>query len=172
MPFQARVEAKSNSTYDVYTDAPQSTVNQIALEIYKSWVGFALGSSSLGIKPILNPTGKYAKSISIKPGLNKVAIIQDTREAPWGQWLEEGHGEYDFKTDFRGRTFPLHRPGGTYFGKAPHPKIKGYTFTATRSGDMTGFASVGDTGWVIPPMQAYHPAMTLAGMAADKLRSL
>ena len=177
MAFQVTNVQKSDDDYEVWTDAPQAVINKIQLEIFKLWVQFAKGGKSLGIKPLMNPTGKYASSISMqKEGARIVAVIQDEDIAPEGQWIESGHAQYDMKTLFRGRHFPLHRAGGVPFQKGV--KVKGYYLAAKKSGDFNrsadfaGMATVGETGWVIPAMAAYHPAKALADIAEQKLRAM
>lgn len=171
MAYQARVQEVSEHKYEVWTDAPPETISEIGLFIYHKWLSFALGGLQLNGKMILNPTGKLARSISIKQeGPQKVAILQDEKAAPEGWFLEAGTKGYDFKQRYQGRTFPLHRPGGIPFSKGK--RVPGYMWSASRAGDFAGFATVGKSGWVIPPMPAYHPVRTLAHMGAERLRML
>lgn len=174
MAYKSRVQPQGKSRITVYTDAPPEIVNEISIFIYTRWVEFATGQRPLNGRMLKNPSGKYAKSIHLKQiNPREVAVIQNLDEAPEGKWIEEGHGPVDLKTKpgFRlGRALPMHRAGGIPFAKGH--KVPGYYFSGSREGDFAGVARVGTTGWILPPMVAYHPLLALQKMAQDKLKSL
>lgn len=167
MAYQASLENVSPSHYVIYTDAPEESINAIALEIYRQWLSFATGKTSLGEARLINPSGKYASSISKqKTGIRQVAIIQDLDVAPEGRWIEEGHGPIDLKQKpgfWRGRSLPMHRKPG-WKGSA--------TWVARGETGFTGFATVGETGWILPARIGLHPSRYLAELAVKKLQSL
>lgn len=113
----------------VSTDQDPEFINQVALEVYRRWVEFALGQVELGGRRIKNPTGKYASSISIRrygtrtgvrrPGeipkrtVTHIAIIANEKVAPEAAILETGHRAIDMLEHLKPNTaYPIHREGG------------------------------------------------------------
>lgn len=129
---------------NVFTDLRPDALTEVGLQVYQHWLAFALGKEAVGGRILMHPTGRYASSISFKKlGRYHVAIIADEKIAPEAAVLEKGHGPIDMKRYLRqGGAYPMHR-GRRQF---------------------TGFASVGSTGWVIPPMRAYSVAQTYADL--------
>ena len=160
--------------YDIYTNADPDSISEVALDIYREWLDFAEGLGRIGGRRLVHPTGKYAKSLSMKQeGLEHIAIIADESVAKEALYLETGHEEVDLKQKLQaGKTYAIHRGGGLSW----HPASStGYQHPATgasasHSGQyLVGFARVGDTGWVIPAMPAYEPGWHLAKEAATAL---
>lgn len=162
--------AASSPIYHIYTNLEPEELDDLALEIYKEWLAFAEGRKGFGGKIIRNPSGNYAKALKIdKLDLNHVAVIADEHIAPEALSLEVGHGPIDLKRSLkRGKTYPIHR-GGTMFH---YPSLGGnfnpYTGGAANSRGqfLVGFARVGTTGWIIPPMRASHAVKDIAKQAA------
>ena len=166
-------------SYIIRTDLPPEGVTRVAVEIYLLWMRFALGEEALNGKKLHYPTGRYASSISYKQiGESTVAIMADDDLAPEALFLETGHRAFDFKTvsHLSGRALPMHRPSGgaehlassglrRVGSKPPRPSI----WAVARAETGSGFASFGPDSpagsWWIPPMPAYAPALTLAGIA-------
>lgn len=146
--------------YVVQTDLPPEYLTKVGIQIYKEWLEFALGHHALEGKTLKHPTGRYAASLKFQQlGEATVAIIADEDLAPEAAILETGHGEFDLKTKFqKGRRYPMHRGSGIS-GMAPA------VWAQSRSAGFTGYARVGDEGWILPPMPAYSPAKILADRA-------
>jgi hypothetical protein len=167
---------------NIFTDLSPDALTEIGLTVYLKWVSFALGQSDINGKVLMHPTGRYASSISFKKfSRSHIAIIADENFAPEGAVLEKGHGPIDLKNYLRkGQAYPMHRGEAGSFGSAGYGNP---VFAATgrsrrsgkqrniwgqiRAGGFSGFASVGETGWVIPSMPAYSPAAHLAEIAKD-----
>lgn len=167
-------------TYIVRTNLPPAAVTSIGVEIFLMWLDFAMGGSALNGKKIHYPSGRYAASISIKQvDPNTVAIVADENIAPEAAILETGHRSFDMKTvsSLSGRALPMHRPTGAVAGvplkrigagpKGAGPKPSMWAEVRGREG--SGFASFGPNSapdsWIIPPMAAYSPALTLSVLA-------
>jgi hypothetical protein len=148
--------------YVVKTDLDPSQLDDLALEIFRKWVSFALGGVALGSKRIKSPTGKYASSIHIEMrSENEVAILADVSVAKEAGILETGHKKVDLKTRLQhGKAYPMHRGAGA-------PGLSPKIWAEARSGGFNGFASIGahSAGWIIPAMPAYAPAKHLADLA-------
>lgn len=162
------------TVYDVYTNADPGEISEVSLAIYLEWLEFAEGLGRIGGKRLVHPTGKYAKSLSMsKEGLNHTAIIADEKVAPEALWLEVGHGPVDLKESLtQGRAYPIHRGGGLSWhpGSAGHYQHPALDMTASAKGQyLVAYARVGNTGWVIPAMEAYEPGFELAKKAAEAL---
>lgn len=164
---------------NVYTDLDPQALSDVGLRAFQLWVAFALGEDDIGGKVLKHPTGRYASSISFRRyGQSHVAIISDEKLAPEGVILEKGHGAIDLKNYLRrGRAYPMHRGGAGEWGSAGYgAPVLAATAAARRTGKrrniwgqvraagFSGFASVGKTGWVIPPMPAFSPAQHLSDL--------
>lgn len=180
----------NGDTYDVMTDLDPQALSLAGTAIYKAWVDFAMGRISLGGKTLMHPTGRYASSIRYSEtkaaggGASKVAIMSlETKQNPEAHILEVGHDEFDMKTLFnRGTIFAMHRGAQGDYGSAgygaPRRNMKLFDQLGSKKGverrkniwasiraeGSSGYARVGDTGWVIPPMPAYAPAQHLVDL--------
>jgi hypothetical protein len=165
-------------TYVVRTNLPPEAVSAIGVEIFLMWLSFALGETSLNGKKIHYPSGKYAGSLSLRQvDESTVAIVADEGVAPEAAILETGHRSFDMKTvgALSGRAIPMHRPIGTTPGTslrrvgAGPPGLRPSMWAEVRQRSGSEFASFGPNSspdsWIIPPMPAYSPALTLAAMA-------
>ena len=175
----------SGKIYAVRTDLDPAGVNRVGLAIYAAWVEFALGHTALAGRKLMYPTGRYAASISFKQeNESTVAIMADEGVAPEAAIIEEGHGAVDLKTKLvQGKTYLMHRKqGATKAGAAQGLKRTGggpgglspRIWGEVRSSEANGYASIGPNSapdsWIIPPMQAYSPALVLSSMAAKMAR--
>lgn len=155
--------------------APQE-VTRLTLEVYKRWMDFALGLSTLNGHRIVAPTGRYAKSLQVRweDGI-AVGVIADPSIAPEAAMIEHGHAAVDLKTKLaHGRPYPMHRAGpAPRIGGGPNG-VRSRLWSQIRSRTNTGYASIGPNSpansWIIPPMPAYSPSATLAAMLADEVR--
>lgn len=164
---------------NVHTDLDPQALTDVGVMVYLKWVSFAMGQSDIGGKVLMHPTGRYASSISFKQfSRSHIAIISDEKFAPESVFLEKGHGSIDLKRYLlRGHSYPMHRGGIGEYGSVGYGqpifaatarsrrigKQRGM-WGAVRAQGFSGFASVGETGWVIPPMVAYSPAQHLSDM--------
>lgn len=168
-----------NDVYDIFTDLDPDALNAVGLDIFRRWTEFALGGASLGGKMLMNPTGRYASSISYrKYGVARVAIIADEKIAPEASILETGHGPIDMLQAYTpGRVYKMGRSDGAvaHVGMRQGPKVWAQLRHAANSGTarmpMTrrpGKMNTSGTGpeWTIPEMPAYAPAKILAELAA------
>jgi hypothetical protein len=171
------------SPINVYTNLDPQTLNAVGLHVAKLWISFALGGMKLGGKVIARPTGRYASSISYRRyGAAHVAILSDETFAPEAAILETGHPQIDMKEHLkRGSSIPMHRGLPGHYGSAgygspfhagtPRQRRLGQRYSIwgqIRSAGFSGFASVGSTGWIIPPMPAYSPAKFLADLIVQQ----
>lgn len=155
--------------------APQE-VNRITLEVYARWLDFALGHTVLNGHRIVNPTGRYARSLQVRyeDGI-AVGVIADPSIAPEAAMIEHGHASVDLKTRLmHGRAYPMHRAGPPVrVGGGPNG-IRSRLWSQVKSRTGTGFASIGPNSspdsWILPSMPAYSPSATLAAMVADETR--
>lgn len=160
-------------SYDVWTDLPPDALTEIGIEIAKRWVAFAMGEESLNGYRIKNPTGRYASSITVtSDSPNHVAVIANEEIAPEALMIEEGHGRYDMKSQFPGRTFPMHRGTGTPILNSTFGGRANNVWATPRAEGFNGFARVPSTitaenadSWIIPAMPAFSPAQYLAEQA-------
>lgn len=159
--------------YDVWTDADEAGVTEIAVAIAKKWIAFAMGEDQINGMHIANPTGRMASSISIeKISPLHIAIVSDEEMAPESKFLEEGHARYDMKSKFLGRVFPLHRGTGepilnsTFGGRANNvwasPRAEGFNGMARVPTHIT---PENEASWIIPAMPAWSPVMHLVALA-------
>lgn len=129
----------------VATDQDQQYLNDVGLEVFRRWVDFARGRTSLGGQMIKNPTGRYAASISMRrygtregvrrPGeiptrtVSHIAIIADEKLAPEAGILETGHRQVDMLQYLQpGKSYPIGR-----VGQAP-TAISGLEFSSSSYG--------------------------------------
>lgn len=160
------------SVIDVYTDLEPWALTRVGLEIYRRWVEFAMGESSLGNdnpRRLIHPTGRYASSLTFQQmGPTQVAIMVDRTLAPEAAILETGHGVIDLKTKLvRGRAYPMHRGNAQTMRPRFDRSLRAWranVWGQVRASGAMGFASVGDTGWIIPAMPAYAPAHYYANL--------
>lgn len=171
--------AGSSHTYVVKTNLPAEGVTQLAVQIFAMWLDFAMGGAALNGKKLIYPSGRYASSIRLEQeDPLTVAIIADEDIAPEAAILETGHRSFDMKTvtSLSGRAIPMHRPPGsagvqkaTGLRRTAASPARPMMWAEVRSASSSGFASFGPNSppgsWIIPPMPAYSPAATLAGMA-------
>lgn len=165
--------ASASPIYHIYTTLQPEELEDFALEIYKDWLAFAEGRKEFNGKIIRNPSGNYAKALRIeKLDLNHVAIIADEHEAPEALSLEVGHGPIDLKRSFaKGEVIPIHRAGNSFH----YPSLGGnfnpnLGMRANGRGQfVVGFARMGSTGWVIPPMRASYAVREIAREAAKRV---
>lgn len=167
--------------YAVVSDAPSEVLKDAALWVFTEYMKFALGLRDIQGYRIKNPTGRLASAARIETdGMNKWAVIVDEKIAPEAEWIEKGHRSVDLKTKpgfWKGRHLPLHRAGGQAYAKGHSvPGYRGHignwTVAAYRENDFSGMATVGTTGWVIPPMKASHALQILNRMAAARIRQI
>lgn len=175
---------KEGTTYVVKTNLDPAALNQVGLAIFAKWLDFAMGQAVLGGKRIVYPTGRYAAALQYRQvGEAAVAIIADEDVAPEAAILEKGHASIDLKTRLMmGRGYPMHRaqggnrtPGGLRrVGGAGPPGLTPKIWADIRTTEGTGFASIGPNSppgsWIIPPMAAYSPALTLSNIATAMAR--
>ena len=156
--------------YDVWTDLDTDQITEIGIAIAEKWIAFAMGEDSIhGSHHIRNATGRYASSIYVISDMpNKVSVIADEDIAPEARWLEEGHGQYDMKSQFPGRTFPMHRGTGNAILNSTFGGRANNVWATPRAEGFNGFARVPSTitaenanSWIIPAMPAWSPAHTL-----------
>lgn len=162
--------------YVILTNMAPQEVNRITLEVYSRWLDFALGHTALNGRRIVNPTGRYARSLQVKyeDGI-AVGVVADPSIAPEAAMIEHGHASVDLKSRLmHGRAYPMHRAG-------PPPRIGGgpngmrsKMWSQIKSRTATGFASIGPNSspdsWILPAMPAYSPSATLAAMVSDEAR--
>lgn len=166
--------------FDVLTDADPTTISEVALAIFRDWVAFALGQTSLGGRILVHPTGRYASSISMKKfdsreGFSHVAIIADEGIAPEALFLETGHKAIDLKKLQAPGPRNLGRAGGAIARVLPtiaqprafKPSL--YANARVPTGWRTLSKNSPPGSWIIPPMPAYMPGRHLAEMAAKAL---
>lgn len=161
--------------YTVFTDLAPDELTEVAFELMKKWVAFALGQDEIGGMRIQSPTGRYASSIRLEGrGINEVAIVADEDIAPEALYLEEGHTQVDLKQKLTaGRVYPMHRGTGssgpilnsTFGGRANN------VWAVPRAAGFNGFARVPTQitpenagSWIIPAMPAWSPAKHLADL--------
>lgn len=168
----------SNSPeYEVITDLPPDQLNMVGLEVFRTWMEFALGGMSLDQYRILSPTGRYASSLSFRNlGTNKVAIMADSSVAPEADILETGHDAFDMKklVQLHGRTFPMHRgflQNAPIAGRVRPRQSAKKIWAQVRSSGFNGYATMptkitpeNADSWIIPEMPAYAPAAVLAAL--------
>jgi hypothetical protein len=183
------------ATYDVVTDLDPSMLTAVAADTFRKWALFALGKSSLGGHTLVNPSGRYAASLSWKKtGVASVAIMSDSSVAPEANWLEDGHSAFSMKdkmlggpgtkvskAGYRYRIIPMRgnatRPSfnlkdtvTSKKGERMPAKAASMWVKARTSIGSDRFATMSDkpgsSMWVVPPMPAYSPAAILA----DSLR--
>lgn len=160
--------------YDVFTNLDEDTLTEVAFEVMKRWIAFALGLEEIGGHRIQNPTGRYASSIRIEGrGVNHIAIIAD---APEAELLEEGHRAVDLKqyANMAGRALPMHRGTGPFIY---NPNLSAKTrnvWAVPRAAGFNGFArvplnpdSANLDSWIIPEMKAWSTAQYLADWIRD-----
>lgn len=160
----------------VLTNMSPQDVNRITLEVYARWLDFALGRSVLNGRRIVNPTGRYARSLQVRweDGI-AVGVVADPSIAPEAAMIEHGHASVDLKSRLaHGRAYPMHRAGPPpRIGGGPNG-IRSSMWSQVKSRTMTGFASIGPNSaldsWILPSMPAYSPSATLAAMVADEAR--
>jgi hypothetical protein len=166
-----------NDYHVILTDMPPQEVSRITLEIYAKWLDFALGRTILNGRRIVNPTGRYARSLQVRweDGI-AVAVIADSAVAPEAAMIEHGHASVDLKTRLaHGRAYPMHRSTGMMprVGGGPSGQRAG-VWSQLRTRALTGYASIGPNSapdsWIIPAMPAYSPASTLAAMISDEIK--
>ena len=166
-------------SYDVWTDLPPDQLTEIGMIIAKHWIAFAMGEETLNGYRIQNPTGRYASSITVTSDApNHVAIMADEDLAPEARWLEEGHGRYDMKSQFPGRTFPMHRGAGAPILNSTFAGHANNVWATPRAEGFNGFARVPVTitpenqdSWIIPAMPAFSPAQYLAQYAQSAVNA-
>lgn len=159
--------------YDVWTDLGTEQITEIGIAIAEKWIAFAMGQDTLSSYHIRNATGRYASSISVTSDApNKVSVIADEEMAPEAKWLEEGHGQYDMKSQFPGRTFPMHRGTGNAILNSTFGGRTNNVWATPRAEGFNGFARVPSKitaenadSWIIPAMPAWSPAQHLAQLA-------
>lgn len=176
----------NDPTFDVQTDLDPAMLSAVGLNLFKKWVDFAMGRTPLNGRSIMHPTGRYASHIRFaRTGVASVAIwVPVTKDNPEGGILESGHKRVDLKEYFaRGTVFRMHRGDQGDYGSAGYGNAhnayslarspagnKGAMtrgkklWASARSHGQSGFARVGLTGWIIPPMAAYSPAGTLVDL--------
>lgn len=153
--------------YVVNTNLNPSQLSAVGIEIFRQWLGFAMGQQSLGGKMLAHPTGRYAASIGYKAnGETEIAIVADESAAPEGGILESGHSRFDLKDRFaKGRAYPMHRGG-----RGGAPTMRASMWATARQRNGTGYASIGPNSaadsWILPAMPAFSPAKILAELAA------
>jgi hypothetical protein len=168
----------SSATYVIRTDLDPAGVTRVAVEIFVMWMRFALGEEALNGKRLIYPSGRYASSISYRQiDPVTIAIMADESIAPEAAILETGHRSFDMKTVSRlaGRGLPMHR----HVGDDVHAQATGLRrigagpprpsmWAEVHERGFSGFASFGPNSppgsWIIPPMPAYSPALTLAAI--------
>lgn len=156
----ASVTQSQDFHYTIVTDLDIAYVSEIALEVFQEWVAFANGDSSLDGHRISHPTGRYAESISLKQnGSASVAIVADPKVDIVAYLMETGHGFVDLKTK-----------KGFQQGRVFHSAM--WAYPSKKYGAFGGpeYATVGSTGWIVPPMRAYSPAKAFAQLAARLAR--
>jgi hypothetical protein len=159
--------------FDVWTDLPQDGITEIGFEIAKRWIAFAMGEEAINGYKIKNPTGRYASSIDVfVESPTHVAVVADEEIAPEALFLEEGHNRYDMKSQFPGRTFPMHRGAGTPILASTFMGRTNNVWATPRAEGFNGFARVpthitpeNADSWIIPAMPAFSPAQYLAEYA-------
>jgi len=161
----------------ILTNMAPEDINRITLEIYQKWLDFALGKGVLNGRMIVNPTGRYARSIQVKweDGI-AVGVIADVGIAKEAAYIEWGHAAVDLKTKLtHGRAYPMHRTTALppRIGGGPNG-IRSRVWSQIRTRAFTGFASIGPNSrpdsWIIPAMPAYSPTATLAAMLAAEIK--
>lgn len=173
----------SDPTWDIKTDLDPEMLSIVGLSMYKKWVDFAMGRTSLNGKTLMHPTGKYASSITYrKTGASSIAIMAlVTPSNPEAAILESGHKAIDLKQYFaKGIVIPMHRGAeGSYYGNhsdgygPPRRSMTAFKkgnniWASIRAQGASGVARIGDNpaSWIIPEMPAYSPAATLVALLA------
>jgi hypothetical protein len=162
--------------YVIVTNMSPQEVNRLTLEVYARWLDFALGHTVLNGRRIVNPTGRYSRSLQVKyeDGI-AVGVVADPSIAPEAAMIEHGHASVDLKNRLmHGRAYPMHRAGlPPRIGGGPNG-IRSRMWSQIKSRTATGFASIGPNSspdsWILPSMPAYSPSATLAAMVSDEAR--
>ena len=180
------------TVYDVYTDLDPAQLTEVAKETYRLWLSWALGNDAgLGIGSLINPTGRYAASLSWrKTGAASVAIMSDEHKAPEAEWIETGtdgadmlqmldHFSKTAKDGTRYRVIPLRPhdasgplkfnmnsivrgPGGGE--KLPAGQGRIWSVARPRIHADSEFVTMTDrnpNAWQVPPFTPYAPAHAL-----------
>lgn len=177
-----------NQTWDIQTDLNPAMLTIVGLSMFKKWVEFAMGKTSLGGKMLMHPTGRYASHIRFaQTGVASVAIMaMEGPGVPEASILETGHKRIDLKQYFsKGRVIPMHRGAEGDYGSVGYgPAHNAFNIDRSASankGQMTrgakiwakaraqgasGYARIGDDpdSWIIPPMAPYSPAAQLVAL--------
>lgn len=189
-----------DATYEVTTNLDPEALTEVAIEIYRQWLEFALGRRALGGKTLAHPSGRYAASLSWRQtGEAKVAIIADESAAPEAGWIEEGRQGANMKAamlsggkvgsdGWRYRDIPIRSDADTpQFDMASLlnnsqggrlPAKTGRLWAQARPAidpnahwvRMTDKPNSSD--WKIPDMPAYSPAAILAELLRSNPASM
>lgn len=180
------------TVYDVYTDLDPDQLTEVAKETFRMWLMFALGNDTAIGKGLMNPTGRYAASISWKKtGVSRVSIIADEKIAPEAARIEDGADGHNMKVmleknakidaqGYRYRVIPI-RPDGPEgplsfnmnsvvggAGGEKLPQSVGRVWAKKRAyvDSKSRFVTMRERspGWWVPAMPAYAPAMALKNM--------
>lgn len=174
--YTATVTEKSRGDYVVRTNLPPDKLSDLSVQVFRRWLEFALGLTEMNGHKLKHPTGKYASSLTYRQtGRASVQVFANEQTAPHANAIETGHTAIDMKQHLdMGRVYPMHgfdRPYpsmGDYAGPSGKPIMWAYN----RIQGFTGFARVGPSGWVIPPMPAYSPAKILSDLVANEIRGM
>ena len=176
--------------YDIYSNLDKEEAGSLALDKFKKWMEFAMGTQSIGGRMLKRPSGRYASSIRYDdshPGY--IAIYADAGEAPEANYIEDGRqNATDLKEYMLGDNATRAKDGSLYriipiknedeviptnpvITKTPYGWAGGVPFLWANENKMA-FSSSNvhfrvmsskQTGkWIVPPMAAYSPAMHLS----------
>ena len=179
--------------YEIFSDLDPDTLTEVAADVYRLWLEFALGQQELGGKVLMHPSGRYAASLSWKKtGQASIALIADETIAPEAKWIEEGRTAADMKAAMLGkgrtkisadghmyRVIPIRRDALT-------PRFDLGDIVTSSAGERLPvrtqkmwarprwhtnadhFATMtnepGSSDWVVPAMAPYSPAAILASL--------
>lgn len=180
-------------TYEVFTDLDPDALTEIAVEVYRRWLEFALGKDEIGGRLLSFPSGRYAASMSWRrTGVASVALIADEKIAPEAKWIEEGRAGADMKAAMLGkgktrvssdgylyRVIPMRRDSRTpgfdlgeiatsSAGERLPIRVSRLWARPRLRNDPDRFVTMtnepGSSEWMIPAMPAYSPAAILAAL--------
>ena len=103
------------TAYTIHTDLDPEQLTNVAVEVYRHWLQFALGRVSIGSHYLKHPTGKYASALSWKKtGEYQVTIMADSSIAKEVESIETGAPAYDLKSAMLGRKSKIAADGHRY----------------------------------------------------------
>ncbi|MDE3023132.1 MAG: hypothetical protein KGI54_15000 [Pseudomonadota bacterium] len=86
------------TTYSIHTNLDPSQLTNVAVEIYRQWLNFAVGKGEIGGKYLKNPSGRYANAISWKKtGEYQITIMADSSVSKEVDSIENGVPAYNLK---------------------------------------------------------------------------